>query len=101
MGMAIVFRGRRLRILARTSPKIFANVPNPTPRGQTDTLFRLIGDNSLKLQSFAEGGLYCGSVMELGEGERFFTVVQSFVRYEAIAILKVNPDRHLFSFFCI
>jgi len=36
--------------------------------------------------------------MEIGEGERFLTVVQSFVRYEAIAILKVDPDRHLFSF---
>ena len=33
MGMAMVFRGESLRILARTSPKIFANRPNPTPRG--------------------------------------------------------------------
>ena len=79
MGMAIVFRGRDFRILARTSPKIFANWPNPTPRAQIDSLFRLIGDNFLKLQPFAEGGQYCGSDMELGEGERFLPVVQSFV----------------------
>jgi hypothetical protein len=56
MGMAIVFRGRSLRILARISPKISENRPKPTPRGQMDTLLLLFGNNVPKLQSFAEGG---------------------------------------------
>src|SRR5512140_1582926 len=56
MGRAMVFRGRNLRIPAWTSPMFSENQPKPRHLAwRIDPMFPLIGDNPMKLQSFAVG----------------------------------------------